>query len=78
MVLGGLQDSLRDTLNKIARAGRIDDDLVKEIVRDIQRALLKADVNVKLALQLTRRIQERALDEKPAGASAREHVVRIV
>ncbi len=79
MVLGGLQDNLRDTLNKIARAGRIDDDLVKEIVRDIQRALLKADVNVKLALQLTRSIQDRALNEAPpAGASPREHVVKIV
>ncbi|MDX1612364.1 MAG: signal recognition particle protein Srp54 [Candidatus Thermoplasmatota archaeon] len=79
MVLDSLGDSLRDTLSKIARAGRIDEDLVKEIVRDIQRALLKADVNVKLALQLTRSIQERALNESPpAGASPREHVVKIV
>ncbi len=79
MVLDSLGESLRDTLAKVANAGRIDEDLVKEIVRDIQRALLKADVNVKLALQLTRSIQKRALEDKPpAGASPREHVVRIV
>ncbi|HVL49046.1 MAG TPA: signal recognition particle protein Srp54 [Candidatus Thermoplasmatota archaeon] len=79
MVLEGLGDSLRSTLKKIANARAIDATLVKEIVRDIQRALLQADVNVKLALQLTKRIEERALTEKPpAGMASREHVVRIV
>ncbi len=79
MVLEGLGDSLRSTLKKIANAGQIDEKLVKEVIRDIQRALLQADVNVKLALKLSRAIEKRALEEKPpAGMTSREHVVRIV
>jgi signal recognition particle subunit SRP54 len=79
MVLEGLQDSLRNTLSKIARASHVDKNLVKEVVRDIQRALLQADVNVHLALNLTQKLEERALSEKPpAGMSSREHVIRII
>jgi len=79
MVLEGLGRSLRGTLKKIANAHLIDKDLVKEVVRDIQRALLQADVNVKLALTLTKGLEERALSEKPpSGMSNREHVIRII
>jgi signal recognition particle subunit SRP54 len=79
MVLDNLGESLRATLSKIARSGTIDEPTIKEVVRDIQRALLQADVNVKLTLKLTREIQRRALEEKPKpGVSAREHVVRVV
>src|SRR5437667_83014 len=79
MVLDKLGDSLRAALRKIARSSYIDESLIKEIVRDIQRALIQADVNVQLALTITRELQRRALDEKPPpGMSPREHVVRII
>ncbi|MBN2603203.1 MAG: signal recognition particle protein [Candidatus Thermoplasmatota archaeon] len=79
MVLDDLSTSLRGTLKKIANAVYIDSKLIKEIVRDIQRALLQADVNVKLVLQLSKKIEKRALEEKPpAGMSNREHVIKIV
>jgi len=79
MVLEKLGDALRETLRKIAGASHISPELIKELVRDIQRALLQSDVNVKLALDLSKRIESRAIDEKPpAGMTAREHVVRIV
>ncbi len=79
MVLDDLGDSLKGTLKKIANAVHIDSKLVKEVVRDIQRALLQADVNVKLVLELSKKIEKRALKEKPpAGMSNREHVIRIV
>ena len=79
MVLEKLGDALRETLRKIAGASHISPELIKELVRDIQRALLQSDVNVKLALDLSKQIETRALDEKPpAGMTAREHVVRIV
>jgi signal recognition particle subunit SRP54 len=48
-------------------------------VRDIQRALLQADINVKLTLQITKEVERRSLEEKPpAGMSSREHVIRII
>jgi signal recognition particle subunit SRP54 len=79
MVLDSLAGSLRDTLKKIANASHIDKTLIKDVVRDIQRALLQADVNVKMVLGLTKEIEKRALTEKPpAGQSSREHVIRIV
>tara|TARA_B100000579_G_scaffold437597_1_gene467630 strand:- start:1872 stop:3206 length:1335 start_codon:yes stop_codon:yes gene_type:complete len=79
MVLEKLGESLRETLRKIAGASHISPELIKELVRDIQRALLQSDVNVRLALDLSKRIETRALDEKaPAGMTGREHVVRIV
>ncbi|MGB1697975.1 MAG: signal recognition particle receptor subunit alpha, partial [Thermoplasmatota archaeon] len=79
MVMEGLGDSLRGTLKKIANAGHIDGALVKEVSRDIQRALLQADMNVRQVLALSKAIEKRALEEKPlAGMSNREHVIRIV
>ncbi len=79
MVLDSLGDSLRSTLKKIANAKHIDPQLIKEVVREIQRALISSDVNVKLVLTLTKGIEQRALEEKPpAGMSPREHVVNIV
>lgn len=79
MVLDNLAGSLRDTLRKIANAPFIDKDLIKEVVRDIQRAMIQADVNVKLVVQLTREIERRSLTEKPPpGMNNREHVIKIV
>jgi signal recognition particle subunit SRP54 len=79
MVLDNLGQSLRGALKKIAGASHVDQALVKEVVKDIQRALLQSDVNVKLVLQMTKELESRALSEKPpAGMSAREHVIRII
>jgi signal recognition particle subunit SRP54 len=79
MVLESLGKSLRGVLQKIARSGTVDEALIAEVVRDIQRALLQADVNVQLALELTQRVKRRAKEEKPpAGASVRDFLVRII
>jgi signal recognition particle subunit SRP54 len=79
MVLDSLGKSLRGVLQKIARGGAVDDALIAEVVRDIQRALLQADVNVQLAIDLTARVKRRAKEEKPpAGASVRDFLVRII
>src|SRR2546427_11141112 len=79
MVLEKLGGSLREALRKIAGASYVDESLIKEIVRDIQRALIQADANVQLALMITKQLQRRALEEKtPPGMSPREHVGRII
>lgn len=78
-MLDGLGDALRGTLKKIANAPHIDASLIKEVVRDIQRALIQSDVNVPLVLKISKKIEKRALEEKPLpGMSNREHVIRIV
>ena len=78
-MLEGLGRSLRDALKKVANASSVDEKLVKEVTKDIQRALLQADVNVQLVLDMTKEVERRALTEKPpAGMAAREHVVHII
>src|SRR3972149_659751 len=79
MVLDKLGGSLQDALKKLVGAGRIDEKTVDEVVRDIQRALLQADVNVKLVMTLSQKIKQRSLKEDPpTGMNPREHVIRIV
>ncbi len=79
MVIERLGSSLYDALKKVFRTGVVDEATVKELVRDIQRALLQADVNVKLVLEISKHIEDRALGEAvPPGVSRREHVIKVV
>ena len=79
MALEQLGKALNSALRKLARSRTVDEATIKEIVRDIQRALIQADVNVRLVLQLTKTIEKRALEEEPpAGASKKEHIIQIV
>ncbi|HDN96280.1 MAG TPA: signal recognition particle protein [Thermoplasmatales archaeon] len=78
-MLKSFGEALRSAFRKIANAPYVDKDLVKEVVRDIQRALIQGDVNVKLVLEVSKKIEKRALEEKPLpGMSNREHVLRIM
>ncbi len=79
MALDKLGSSLTNAIKKLFKAGVVDEAAVKELVRDIQRALLQSDVNVQLVVQISKRIEERALNEKmPPGISRREHVIKVV
>ncbi|CAD5243638.1 signal recognition particle protein Srp54 [Thermococcus camini] len=79
MALEKLGKALNSALKKLARSKTVDEATIKEVVRDIQRALIQADVNVRLVLQLTKTIEKRALEEEPpAGASKKEHIIQIV
>ncbi len=78
-MLSGLQDGLRKAVKNLLGAGAIDEATVKEFVRDLQRTLLQADVNVKLVLATSKTIEERALNEKPPpGLPRKDHVVKIL
>ena len=79
MALDRLSSSLTDAIKKIFRSSVVDEAAVKELVRDLQRALLQSDVNVQLVLEISKRIEERALKENvPPGISRREHVIKVV
>ena len=78
-MLDSLGASLRDTIRKITKAGYVDRSLIREVVRDIQRALLKGDVEVHLALKLSKNVERRALEEKPpSGMSYRDFLIKII
>jgi signal recognition particle subunit SRP54 len=78
-VLDKLSSSLKDALKKLAGKAVVDREAVEELVRDLQRALIQADVNVRLVQGLSQAVKTRSLDEQPPkGMSVREHVLRIV
>ena len=78
MVLEKLGDSLKNTITKITKSLFIDEKLINELVKDIQRALLQSDTNVQLVLELSKSIKERAKDNPPPGITKREQLVKIV
>ncbi len=79
MVLEGLGKSLRNVLGRIGSASSVDEELIKDVCKDLQRALLEADVNVRLVLDVTNRVRDRALNEPPeAGRGMKDHVTRII
>ncbi|MGZ7209099.1 MAG: signal recognition particle protein Srp54 [Methanobacterium sp.] len=78
-MLGNLGKNLTNTMKKLAGMSIIDEEVVKEAIKDIQRALIQSDVNIKLVLNLSKKIEERALQEEPPkGITPREYVITIV
>ncbi|MCW4037843.1 MAG: signal recognition particle receptor subunit alpha [Candidatus Bathyarchaeota archaeon] len=76
--LGKLGSSLTNAIRKLLQSPVVDEAAVKELNLSIQRALLQADVNVQLVLDLSKEIEKKALEEKlPPGISRREHVVEV-
>ena len=78
-MLDGLKDSLGAAIKKIVKSSGIDEELIKELAKDVQRALLQSDVNVRLVLEITKQLEERALNETPPpGLSRKDHIVKIL
>src|SRR3989344_7413830 len=74
-----LGSGIRKALSKFTGASSIDENALKELVKDLQRALITSDVNVKLVFELTKKIEKRALEEKKHQAvDLRSHIVKIV
>jgi len=79
MVLDKLGESLRSSLAKIGKGLFVDEKVVNELVKDVQRALLQSDVNVKLVFSIGKNIKDRFLHEKtPIKLSQKEYLINIV
>jgi len=71
--------SLTDAVRKLLRMPNVDEKAIKELVKDLQRTLLQADVNVELVLQLSKAVEDRSLKANlPPGITRREHVVKVL
>ena len=72
-------EGIRDAVRKFLRSSADYETSVNTFIKELQKTLIKSDVNVKLVLQLTRSIKQRALKEKPPpGVSRRDWFIRIV
>lgn len=78
-MLDNLRTGLRSAIKKIVRASDINEDLINSLCKDVQRALLQSDVNVKLVLEITNRIRDRAINEEPVkGLTRKDHIITIL
>ena len=77
-MLEKLGEVLKKATNKIANAIFLDKNLVDTIVRDLQRALIEADVNIILVKQLSDKIKKAALDERIKEIDKKEHIIKLL
>ncbi|MFB3113894.1 MAG: signal recognition particle receptor subunit alpha [Nitrosopumilaceae archaeon] len=78
-MLDNLKTNLRAAIKKLVNSSGIDEELIKELSKDVQRALLQSDVNVRLVLEITKKLEERSLNENPPpGLSRKDHIVKIL
>ncbi len=72
-------DRIKDSIEKFSSRNVADKEAVEQLVKDIQRDLIQADVDVALVSELSDEIREEALDEEvPSGLTRKEHVLEIV
>jgi signal recognition particle subunit SRP54 len=77
-MLDKLSDALKSGMRKFISAVFIDESALNSLVNDIQRALLQADVEVKLVFKISEDIKKRAKEEIGKGQVAKEHIIKIV
>ncbi len=79
MVLEKLSNSLRKAFEKISGAMFVDKKLVNELIKDTQKALIHADVNIEQVLKLSENIKKRMFHDKiPAAVNKKDYLIRVV
>ncbi|GLO65967.1 MULTISPECIES: signal recognition particle protein [Oceanobacillus] len=79
MAFEGLADRLQSTIKKITGKGKVSEQDVKEMTREVRLALLEADVNFKVVKQLIARIKERAIgQEVMESLTPGQQVIKVV
>lgn len=72
-------DKIKESVQKFSSKGVADKEAVEQLVKDIQRDLIRADVDVSLVSELSDEIREEALTEDlPSSLTRKEHVLEIV
>ena len=77
-MLEKLGNAIKKATDKISNAIFLDKSLVDGIVRELQRALIEADVNIQLVKQISDKIKKAAFDEKIKGIEKKEHLIKLL
>ena len=77
-MLNTLSSALKKGFDKIAGAVFLDKKTIDAVVKDLQRALIQADVNVLLVKQIGDKIKAEAENEKIKGIERKEHITKIL
>lgn len=77
-MLEKLGNALKKATDKISNAIFLDKNMVDGIVRELQRALIEADVSILLVKQLSQKIKKTALDENVKGLEKKEQLLKLL
>ncbi len=77
-MLEKLGNAIKKTTDKISNAIFLDKNIVDSIVRELQRALIEADVSIPLVKELSEKIRKTAFDEKIKGLEKKEHLIKLL
>ncbi|MCK0470726.1 signal recognition particle protein [Halalkalibacter sp. APA_J-10(15)] len=79
MAFEGLAERLQGTLTKIRGKGKVSEQDVKEMMREVRLALLEADVNFKVVKQFIASVREKALgQEVMKSLTPGQQVIKVV
>ncbi|MBN8234426.1 signal recognition particle protein [Halobacillus kuroshimensis] len=79
MAFEGLSDRLQETIKKIKGKGKVTEQDVKEMTREVRLALLEADVNFKVVKDFVKRIRERAVgQEVMESLTPGQQIIKVV
>ena len=72
-------ETLKDLVSKFLKGSDVYEKAVDNFIKDLQKTLISADVNVKIVYELTRKIREEALSSNPPpGFTRRDWFIKIV
>ncbi|WP_371068406.1 signal recognition particle protein [Sediminibacillus sp. JSM 1682029] len=79
MAFEGLAERLQGTIQRIKGKGKVTEQDVKEMTREVRLALLEADVNFKVVKDFVKRIKERAVgQEVMESLTPGQQVIKVV
>jgi len=77
-MLEKLSEALKKATDKLSKAIFVDKTMIEEVCKELQRALISADVNIHLVKEITDKIKREASDEKIKGVEKREHLIKLL
>ena len=79
MAFEGLADRLQGTIQKIKGKGKVSEQDVKEMMREVRFALIEADVNLKVVKEFVKKVSERAVgSDVMKSLTPGQQVIKIV
>ncbi|KJJ42882.1 signal recognition particle [Bacillus subtilis] len=79
MAFEGLADRLQQTISKIRGKGKVSEQDVKDMMREVRLALLEADVNFKVVKDFVKKVSERAVgQEVMKSLTPGQQVIKVV
>jgi signal recognition particle subunit SRP54 len=79
VALEGLKQRIIGSMSLLKGKRRVDEETIKELSKQLRRALLEADFNVRQTKELTERIERRMMEEDPLpGIKLETHAMNMV